>query len=155
MSRTDRDKIPFGAGWLPAYRFRAEQSPTRAARGTVVVFGGFDSYIEELFAITDGLCAAGWDVVAFEAPGQGGALEEAGLPFVVDHYAEVREPAGHLPGRRPGRPRGSLRSAGASADLRRHPLRLPRRQSSSNFPSCPAERWPGCSGPARMAPSTH
>ncbi|MBA3906976.1 MAG: alpha/beta fold hydrolase [Pseudonocardiales bacterium] len=33
---------------------------------------------------TDGLVAAGWDVVAFEGPGQGGALEEAGLPFVVE-----------------------------------------------------------------------
>ena len=80
MSDADRDQIPYGDGWLPAYRFSTEQ----AAKGTVVVFGGFDSYIEELFAITDGLCAAGWDVVAFEGPGQGGALEEAGLPFVVE-----------------------------------------------------------------------
>jgi pimeloyl-ACP methyl ester carboxylesterase len=80
MSDADRDRIPFGDGWLPAYRFNTVQ----ASKGTVVVFGGFDSYIEELFAITDSLCAAGWDVVAFEGPGQGGALEEAGLPFVVE-----------------------------------------------------------------------
>lgn len=80
MSDTDRDRIPLGDGWLPAYRFATDQ----AAKGTVIVFGGFDSYIEELFAITDALCAAGWDVVAFEGPGQGGALEEAGLPFVVE-----------------------------------------------------------------------
>ncbi|WP_310528891.1 alpha/beta fold hydrolase, partial [Nocardioides sp.] len=93
MSEADRDRVPYGDGWLPAYRFATEQ----AAKGTVVVFGGFDSYIEELFAITDALCTAGWDVVAFEGPGQGGALEEAGLPFevewehpvaaVLDHYA--------------------------------------------------------------------
>jgi pimeloyl-ACP methyl ester carboxylesterase len=80
MSDADRDRIPYGEGWLPAYRFHPEQ----ATRGTVVVFGGFDSYIEELFAIMDGLRAAGWDVVGFEGPGQGGALEEAGLPFVVE-----------------------------------------------------------------------
>jgi pimeloyl-ACP methyl ester carboxylesterase len=80
MSDADRDRIPFGDGWLPAYRLRTG-SP---AKGTVVVFGGFDSYIEELFAIMDGLVDAGWNVVGFEGPGQGGALEEAGLPFVVE-----------------------------------------------------------------------
>lgn len=80
MKGRDRDRIPFDGGWLPAYRFEAEDS----AKGTVVVFGGFDSYIEELFLILDGLRGAGWDVVGFEGPGQGGALEEAGLPFVVE-----------------------------------------------------------------------
>jgi len=93
MDDGDRDRIPFGVGWLPAYRFGAGEG----AKGTVVVFGGFDSYIEELFPIMDGLRGAGWDVVGFEGPGQGGALEEAGLPFVMeweqpvaavlDHYA--------------------------------------------------------------------
>ena len=71
--------------------------PSRPRRAPWWSSGGFDSYIEELFAITDALCTAGWDVVAFEGPGQGGALEEAGLPFevewehpvaaVLDHYA--------------------------------------------------------------------
>lgn len=32
----------------------------------------------------DALSAHGWDVVGFEGPGQGGALEEAGLAFVVE-----------------------------------------------------------------------
>jgi len=91
MTARDRDRIPFGDGWLPAYRFRAEN-----AKGTIVLFGGFDSYIEELFPIMDQLNSAGWDVVGFEGPGQGGALEDAGLTFdvawerpvaaVLDHY---------------------------------------------------------------------
>ena len=91
MTDRDRDRIPFGDGWLPAYRFRPEN-----AKGTIVLFGGFDSYIEELFPIMERLNSAGWDVVGFEGPGQGGALEEAGLPFdvewerpvaaVLDHY---------------------------------------------------------------------
>ncbi len=80
MEDRNRDRIPFGDGWLPAYRFDAGER----TKGAVVVFGGFDSYIEELFPIMDGLCGAGWDVVGFEGPGQGGALEEAGLPFVVE-----------------------------------------------------------------------
>ena len=80
MDDDGRDRVPFSAGWLPAYRFK----PEGAAKGTVVVFGGFDSYIEELFPIMDALGAHGWDVVGFEGPGQGGALEEAGLTFVVE-----------------------------------------------------------------------
>lgn len=47
MDDSDRDLIPFGDGWLPAYRFAAEE----AAKGAVVVFGGFDSYIEELSVV--------------------------------------------------------------------------------------------------------
>lgn len=91
MSKGDRDQVPFGDGWLPAYRFRVQD-----AKGTVVLFGGFDSYIEEFFPVMDRLNSAGWEVVGFEGPGQGGALEEAGLPFddqwerpvaaVLNHY---------------------------------------------------------------------
>ena len=61
-----------------------------------MIFGGFDSYIEELFPVMDRLNARGWEAIGFEGPGQGGALEEAGLPFevewerpvaaVLDHY---------------------------------------------------------------------
>jgi alpha-beta hydrolase superfamily lysophospholipase len=79
MDDRDRDRVPFAAGWLPAYRFDAQ----KPAKGTVVVFGGFDSYIEELFPVMDALRTHGWDVVGFEGPGQGGALEEAGLAFLV------------------------------------------------------------------------
>ena len=54
MNDSDRDRVPFGAGWLPAYHFDAHQP-----KGTVLVFGGFDSYIEELFPIMDALSAHG------------------------------------------------------------------------------------------------
>ncbi len=64
---------------------------------TVVLFGGFDSYMEELFATQAYLVAAGYDVVIFEGPGQGSVLEETRLKLtsdwapvvsaVIDHYA--------------------------------------------------------------------
>lgn len=92
MDDRNRDRIPFGDGWLPAYRFASGED----ARGTVVVFGGFDSYIEELFPIMDGLRQAGWDVVGFEGPGQGGALEEAGLPFLVEWEQPVAAVLDHF-----------------------------------------------------------
>ncbi|MFE3187875.1 alpha/beta hydrolase [Nocardia sp. NPDC059240] len=72
-------RIPFGESWMSAYRFTPE-----APLGTIVVFGGFDSYIEEWFAAGFALRDAGYDVVLFEGPGQGATLEEAHIPFRAD-----------------------------------------------------------------------
>ena len=67
-------KIPFGTGWLPAYRL----TPINP-RGTLVVFGGFDSYIEEWLPAALVFRDAGYDTILFEGPGQGAALELAHL----------------------------------------------------------------------------
>jgi pimeloyl-ACP methyl ester carboxylesterase len=72
-------KIPYEAGRLFAYRFTP-----RSPKSTIVVFGGFDSYIEELIPTALFLRDAGYDVVAFEGPGQGAALEEERLPFTAE-----------------------------------------------------------------------
>jgi alpha-beta hydrolase superfamily lysophospholipase len=71
-------------GSLPAYRF----APVRP-KGTIVFFGGFDSYIEELTAAFFYFCDAGYEVIAFEGPGQGGALE-ADLPMTPEWDKPVR-----------------------------------------------------------------
>jgi alpha-beta hydrolase superfamily lysophospholipase len=68
-------RIPYGSGWLPAYRL----TPTQPAKGTFVVFGGFDSYIEEWLPAALFFRDAGYDTIMFEGPGQGGALELAHL----------------------------------------------------------------------------
>jgi pimeloyl-ACP methyl ester carboxylesterase len=62
----------------------------------VLVHGGFDSLIEEFFTIWQRIAAAGFDVVAFDGPGQGGARRLGGLVFdhdwekpvgaVLDHF---------------------------------------------------------------------
>ena len=71
-------------GFLPAYRFTPDKH-----RGTIVFFGGFDSYIEELMPFFAGLRDAGHEIVAFEGPGQGGALHEAKLPMGPDWHKPV------------------------------------------------------------------
>ena len=71
-------------GFLPAYRFK----PPRA-KCTIVFFGGFDSYIEELTSAFVYLRDAGYDVIAFDGPGQGGALNEAGLPMTAEWHKPV------------------------------------------------------------------
>lgn len=62
----------------------------------VLVHGGFDSLIEEFVGIWVRLAEAGFDVIAFEGPGQGGARLVGGLRFehgweipvgaVLDHF---------------------------------------------------------------------
>jgi pimeloyl-ACP methyl ester carboxylesterase len=62
---------------------RGSLSPP-SPKSTIVLFGGFDRYIEELFATALFLRDAGYDVVAFEGPGRGAALEDADLPMTPE-----------------------------------------------------------------------
>jgi len=78
-------------GILPAYRFAAGQS-----KGTIVFFGGFDSYIEELSSAFLYLRNAGYDVIAFEGPGQGSALNDAGLPMTPAWHQPVKAVLDHF-----------------------------------------------------------
>lgn len=92
-----RHDIPYGGTTLPAYRLRPVGS---ASRGTVLLHGGFDSLIEEFYAIWERIAASGFDVIAYEGPGQGGARALGGLIFdhdwekpvatVLDHFAVDR-----------------------------------------------------------------
>ncbi len=84
----DRHAVPYAdgdvSGYLPAYRFKPSD-----AKGTIVVFGGFDSYLEELTSVFVYLRDAGYDVIAFEGPGQDGALEDAGLTMTAEWHKPV------------------------------------------------------------------
>ena len=79
------------SGVLPAYRF----TPIRS-KGTIVFFGGFDSYIEELTTAFFYLRDAGYEVIAFEGPGQGGALNDAGLHMTPDWHLPVKAVLDHF-----------------------------------------------------------
>lgn len=79
VNASEQTPIPYPDGQLYAYRFTAPNP-----KSTIVVFGGFDSYVEELFPTLLFLCDAGYDVVAFDGPGQGSALEDAHLPMHAD-----------------------------------------------------------------------
>ena len=62
-------------GALPAYRL-----PASGPKGVVVIFGGFDSFIEEFLPVVFAVRDAGYELIAFEGPGQGGALVRYILP---------------------------------------------------------------------------
>ena len=79
-------RIPYGPGWLPAYRL----APAQPTKGTFVVFGGFDSYIEEWLPAALFFRDAGYDTIMFEGPGQGGALELAQLTITPEWEKPVK-----------------------------------------------------------------
>jgi pimeloyl-ACP methyl ester carboxylesterase len=81
----ERQKVPYAGGYLPAMVL-APRSENGRKKGTIVAFGGFDSFIEEFYCMWVSLAEAGYEVIAFEGPGQGAALREYGLPF--DHAWE-------------------------------------------------------------------
>ena len=78
-------RIPFETGWLPAYRLTPKKP-----RGTLVVFGGFDSYIEEWLPAALVFRDAGYDTILFEGPGQGAALELAHLTMSPEWEKPVK-----------------------------------------------------------------
>ena len=84
----ERYAVPYSdgdaQGFLPAYRLKPPH-----AKGTIVFFGGFDSYIEELTQACIYFRDAGYDVIAFDGPGQGGALNEAGLTMTAEWHKPV------------------------------------------------------------------
>jgi pimeloyl-ACP methyl ester carboxylesterase len=80
-----RREVTFEKVRLPAWHF----VPARS-RGTFVVYGGFDAYIEEFFPALVRMRDGGWTVVAFEGPGQGAVLEDQGIPMTPDWHEPVR-----------------------------------------------------------------
>jgi len=89
----ERHRVPYGGAYLPTLRLPAATGP---ARGTIVIHGGFDSFIEEWYSCATFFASHGYDVVLFEGPGQGAALKKAGLPLthewekpvaaILDHF---------------------------------------------------------------------
>jgi alpha-beta hydrolase superfamily lysophospholipase len=83
VAEGDHHLVPYQGTQLSAYRFTPAQP-----RGTIVVFGGFDSYIVEWLPAARALRDAGLDTVIFDGPGQGTVLD-AGTPMTPDWHLPV------------------------------------------------------------------
>jgi pimeloyl-ACP methyl ester carboxylesterase len=66
----ERFQIPFQSSSLPAIKLTAADGQKK---GTIVIHGGFDSFIEELYSWMRYFADHGYDVIGFEGPGQGAA----------------------------------------------------------------------------------
>lgn len=83
----ERYQIPYENGALPALRLPGQGEPRR---GTIVMHGGFDSFMEELYSMAAFFAAQGHEVILFEGPGQGGALKKHGLPLTYQWEKPAR-----------------------------------------------------------------
>lgn len=89
VKESDRCAVPYQDGDLRANLF-AYRFTSSKPKGTLITFGGFDSYIEEFLPILLTLRDRGYDVVCFEGPGQGHVLEESGVPMTPDWHKPVK-----------------------------------------------------------------
>lgn len=75
-----RYNVPYNESFLPAIKVPAIEYK----KGTVVMHGGFDSFIEEWYFMIKYLSKHGYEVIAFEGPGQGAALKTHGITFDIE-----------------------------------------------------------------------
>jgi pimeloyl-ACP methyl ester carboxylesterase len=81
-------RIPYEGTTLSGYLFLVDGSG--APRPTVIYNNGFDSTQEEsYFAIAAAALLRGYNVLAFDGPGQGAAIREQRLPFRADWEAVI------------------------------------------------------------------
>jgi alpha-beta hydrolase superfamily lysophospholipase len=80
--------IPYEGTTLPGYFLRPDDSGR--PRATVVLIGGYDGTCEELYFFNGAAALArGYNVLAFDGPGQGAALLQQGLVLRPDWEAVV------------------------------------------------------------------
>ena len=74
-------EVPYNDTFLPAMRI---QPASTEKRGTLVLHGGNDSFIEEIYPVIRYFSDHGFEVIAFEGPGQGAALKKYGLTLNIE-----------------------------------------------------------------------
>jgi pimeloyl-ACP methyl ester carboxylesterase len=73
----ERIQVPYRGVSLPAMAIGSKRRP----RGTIILHGGYDSFIEEFYSMMWYFVASGYEVIGFDGPGQGAARRKAGLPL--------------------------------------------------------------------------
>lgn len=76
-------EVPYKEAFLPAMKVSPRGDKKK---GIIVMHGGFDSFIEEFYSWIRYFSDHGYEVIAFEGPGQGAALRKHG--FAVDYEWE-------------------------------------------------------------------
>jgi pimeloyl-ACP methyl ester carboxylesterase len=83
----ERFEVPYQNTFLPAIYIKPAGG---ANKGTIVIHGGFDSFIEEFYSWMRYFSEQGYEVIAFEGPGQGGARKKYGLALDYEWEKPVK-----------------------------------------------------------------
>ncbi|MEN8194288.1 MAG: alpha/beta fold hydrolase [Bacteroidota bacterium] len=78
--KIQRIEVPYEGSFLPAIKV----STAEEKKGTILLHGGMDSFLEEWYLMMKYLANEGYDVIGFEGPGQGAALIKGGLPLEIE-----------------------------------------------------------------------
>jgi pimeloyl-ACP methyl ester carboxylesterase len=74
------DHVPYEQGYLPVIHTMPEGERV----DTILLHGGFDSYMEEFLPSLLYLREKGFEVILFEGPGQGNVLRKQGITFSIE-----------------------------------------------------------------------
>ncbi|MEJ2248676.1 MAG: alpha/beta hydrolase [Candidatus Lokiarchaeota archaeon] len=72
-------EVPYEGVSLPCIHLKND-----GKKGIVLIHGGYDSVLEELYMMGSYIRDSGYEVVLFEGPGQGGVLEKKNLPMTPE-----------------------------------------------------------------------
>lgn len=75
MPKAIKHKVPYKDGYLPC--LATELHPSNK---TIIIHGGYDSFIEEFYIVAEWFAQSGYNVILFEGEGQGGTLRQ-GMRF--------------------------------------------------------------------------
>jgi pimeloyl-ACP methyl ester carboxylesterase len=82
----ERLKVPYNVAFLPVIKVL----PSGKKKRTILMHGGFDSFIEEFYSMIRYFADHGYEVIAFEGPGQGAARRDYGLAFDIEWEKPVK-----------------------------------------------------------------
>jgi pimeloyl-ACP methyl ester carboxylesterase len=76
--KLERFKIPYNDSFLHALKVPVKKD---TKKGTILMHGGFDSFIEEFYPMMRIFSDNDYEVIAYEGPGQGGTRRKYGLAW--------------------------------------------------------------------------
>ncbi len=78
--RIERHQVPYENAFLSALKLPCSNKNI----GTIVIHGGFDSFIEEFYSMMKYFSNIGYEVIGFEGPGQGATLRRFDIPITIE-----------------------------------------------------------------------
>lgn len=81
------ENVPYNESFLHVLRMPEK---TGIKKGTVFIHFGFDSFIEEFYSILWYFTINGYDVIAFDGPGQGKTIKKFNVPFDFEWEKPVK-----------------------------------------------------------------
>lgn len=80
IDEIDKRKVPYENAFLSALRIPSSGKKI----GTILIHGGFDSFIEEFYSMMKYFSIRGYDVIGFDGPGQGATLRKYDIPITIE-----------------------------------------------------------------------